>query len=217
MRKYKWRRLLLLLGCGFLTACESLEGERLIVAGAHLSIFIPANWAVTQNTPRQTQKGDGGVYLEAAPRGLKSVKLRVLVDEQTRGTLDDMVKRSILDAAQLERDAGLKVKDVTQIPMKRGHVVGMRMVHQLELGKKSGNKDLEIKQMTDLLPIDGLSVALLVLGPKEDFDTVSAEIDRILSSARSLTPEPDTPRTYPPDAVTGASQRVTQSMLRPVK
>jgi hypothetical protein len=217
MRKYKWlnpnrRQLLLLMGCVLLTGCESLEGERLLVSGAHLSIFIPANWESQPN-----QKGDGGVYLEAAPRGLKSVKLRVLVDEKTRGTLDEMVKRSLLDAAQLERDAGLKVKDVTQIPMKRGHIGGMRMVHQLAVGKKSGNKELEIKQMTDLIPIDGLSVGILVLGPKEDFDTVSAEIDRILSSVRSLTPEPETARTYPPDAVTGASQRVTQSMLRSVK
>lgn len=217
MQKHKWvtpvrRRLLLLLGCAFLSACESLEGERLLVSGAHLSIFIPANWEFKPN-----QKGDGGVYLEAAPRGLKSVKLRVLVDDKTRGTIDEMVKRSLLDAAQLERDAGLKVKDVTQIPMKRGHIGGMRMVHQLALGKKSGNKELEIKQMTDLLPIEGVSVGIMVLGPREDFDTVSAEIDRILSSVRSLTPEPETARTYPPDAVTGASQRVTQSMLRPVK
>jgi hypothetical protein len=188
--------------------CESLEGERILVPGAHLSIFVPANWEA-----RPSAKGDNGVFLEAAPRTLKSVKLRVLVDDKTRGNLDDMVKRSLSDAAQLERDAGLRVTDVTQIPMKRGHVAGMRMVHQLEMGKKGGNIS-ELKQLTELLPIDGLSVAILVLGPKDDVDKVSSEIDRILSSARSLTPEPDTPRTYPPDAITGASQRVTQSLLR---
>ncbi|MCC6807321.1 MAG: hypothetical protein IT381_07845 [Deltaproteobacteria bacterium] len=215
MRNYKWRLAsLLLLPLSILAplACESLEGERLLVPGAHLSIFIPANWET-----QKAQKGDGGVFLEATPRALKTVKLRVLVDDKTRGVLDDMVRRSLADAAQLERDAGLRVRDVTQIPMKRGHIAGMRMVHQLELAKKSGTKGLELKQLTDLVPIDGLSVAILVLGPKDDVDTASGEIDRILSSVRSLTPEPDTPRTYPPDAVTGASQRVTQTMLRASK
>lgn len=217
MRNYKCGPAVPLLFYAILLAsgCESLEGERLLVPGAHLSIFIPANWEA--NAKKAEQKGEDGVYLEAAPRTVKSVKLRVLVDDKTRGNLEDMVKRSLQDAAQLERDAGLKVKDVTQIPMKRGHIAGMRMVHQLVLGKKSGQKELELKQLTDLVPIDGLSVAVLVLGPKDDVDQVSAEIDRILSSVRSLTPEPDTPRTYPPDAVTGASQKVTQSLLRSAK
>lgn len=209
------RRLGWLIGLALLAGagCESLEGERIVVPAAHVSVFVPANWQI------EKQKGEGGVWLEAAPRGLKGVGLKLLVETRQRAQLDDMVKRAFADVAALEKKSGVKVKDVTQVEIKRGHLHGSRVVHQLELGGGDGKSEpkLELTQITDLLPVDGLALTVLVLGPKDAIATASAEIDRILNSVRSLTPEPETPRTYPPDAVTSASQRAVQELTAPPK
>ncbi len=205
MRKYnrRLRRIAILFWfCG----CESLEGERLLVPAAHVSLFLPANW-------EGTQLNSDAALFEATPRAIKTVKLQVLLEPRAAPTLEDMQKRALLDVQELARKSGLKIEDVTQIAQKRGHIQGMRLVHQM-ISEKAGTAKLELTEIADLLPIDGKAVVVMVLGPKEQIDAVSAEIDRVLASVRSLTPEPETPRTYPPEAVTGASQRVVQRLLR---
>src|SRR4051812_24337072 len=105
-------------------ACESLEGERLIVPAGHLSLFLPANWE-----GQRIDKDDTALF-EASPRNVKGVKVQVLLEPRAAPNLEDMQKRALLDVQDLAKKNNLKIEDVTQIPQKRGHIEGMRFVHQ---------------------------------------------------------------------------------------
>jgi hypothetical protein len=169
-------------------------------------MFVPANWEATS-----APANDDGVYLELVPRMLRSVKLKVLVDARRGLSLDALSTQALNEAAQLEKKGEIKIIDVTQIPVKRGHLAGIRLVHQFTTGPK---KSLALTQLLELIAVDSLGIELLALGPKEDLERVIVELDRILGSVKALTPEPETPRAYPPDAVTAASQKATQRLLQ---
>ena len=174
-------------------ACESLEGERRLLPNARVSVFVPANW---EAVPAE------GAELQLQPRGVKTVRLRVVVDPKRGQTLAQLKEQEMRDIEGLAKQ-GLKVDDIALTDTKRGHLHGHRLLVRMTM------KDQALRQLEDLLIVDSLGVGVIALGPADEFDKVSPEIERIMSSVRSLTPEPETPRTYPPDAVTSASQRVT--------
>lgn len=205
----RWSSFFALLTC---IGCDALEGQRYLLPKADTSLFVPSNWE-TEATDH-TKDTDGAV-LEAHPRtgksgALRGIKLNVFTKPEAAG-LQEMVTQALLDVARLEKQGTLKVLDVTQIELTRRGFAAMRIVHQLQLGK--GTQALEVTQYTDLLFRPGLGVVLLVGGPKQGIDEVAPEIDRIMSSVRSLIPEPEIERPVPPPYVTMTFPRALQRIF----
>jgi hypothetical protein len=195
----------ILLGILIFTRCESLEGERLLVPEGHLSVFIPGNW-------QGNLLHNDATLFEALPRQGRRVKVQILLEPRAAADLDDMQRRALLDVQELARKNGLKITDVTRVKQKRGHIAAMRLIHQLDLGNGA-----EVTHIADLIPLAGKAVVVTAIGERAGMDELSPEIERILSSVRSLTPEPEASRVLPPDAVTGASQRAAQTLLNSLR
>lgn len=195
-----------------LGGCEQLEGERVLVPGADMSVLIPSNWEF-QLAP---QFQEGGAMLEASSQQEHAVHLKIFVQKKSQLTLEDLVKNTLTDVGALATRGSVKVKDVTQIAITRqargaSSIRGFRVVHQLELPDKKGHFD--VTQIADHLWRPLLGVTILVVGPKTAVETLGPELDSILSSVRDLTPEQPIPRVPPPDAVSSASQRATQRLF----
>ena len=153
--------------------------------------------------------------LEASSQQERSVHLKIFVQRKPVA-LEDLVKNTLGDVAALEKRGSLKVKDVTQIAINRAargatRIRGFRVVHQLELPEKKGHFD--VTQIADHLWRPGVGVTILVVGPKTAVETLGPELDGILGSVRDLAPEQVIPRVQPPDAVSSASQKVTQRLF----
>lgn len=197
-----------------LVGCDALEGQRFLLPRAETSIFVPSNWE-TIATP--ADKDTDAAALEAHPRDtknplLRGVQLRVFTKFNDVTGLEDMVKQTLIDVSRLEKQGTVSMVDATQIELKRRGFRAARVVHKLNLGAK-GTTQLPVTQYTDLLYRPGMGLVLLVSGPTAGIDEVAPEIERILSSVRSLVPEPEVERVTPPAYVSMSFPRSLQRIL----